>query len=79
MASHEQTPLPGDFARGIEQDPPTPTSKVVGSFATGAEKRPHDHRRQRRFSQGAEQLPDTPEKEAVRDFAEGIEEDRDAA
>jgi hypothetical protein len=64
-------PIPGNFARGLDQEPADPADETVGSFATGEETQPHEHRRQRRFSEGLEALPDSPEKSAVRDFAEG--------
>jgi hypothetical protein len=65
-----ESPIPGNFARGLEQEPADPADETVGSFATGEEIQPHDHRRERRFSEGVEALPDSPEKSAVRDFAE---------
>jgi hypothetical protein len=66
-----EPPIRGSFARGLEHTPADQVDDTVGSFATGEETRPHDHRRRRRFSEGIEKLPDSPEKSAERDFAEG--------
>jgi len=69
--------IPANFARGLDQQPVDPADGTVGSFATGEETQPPDHRRQRRFSEGLDAVPDAPENAAVRNFAE-IEKHGDA-
>jgi hypothetical protein len=59
MEPTESHPLPGQRRRRLSPDPPIQPGPHVGSFATGEEALPHDHRAGT-FARGEETLPHDP-------------------